>query len=126
MQGTLWVLIYLAAVAVTLVPAHLLELRYFTPAILMAILHAPPLMAQAPAPAHAAAGADDRGRVSAGRGVDLGTTKTASGAGWGVFWERAAWWASIAVSVWVNVVTVLVFLGRTFKDDKGNKARFMY
>ena len=42
-QGTLWVLIYLVAVSLTLIPAHLLEPRYFTPGIIVAILHGSPI-----------------------------------------------------------------------------------
>jgi hypothetical protein len=121
-QGTLWVLIYLAAVGVSLVPAHLLELRYFTPAVLMAILHAPPLAASAPLAAPAGAAAD-RSRVPNARALDLGSS---GWAGWGEFFEHTAWWSSVLASVAVNMVTVLVFLGRTFKGDDGKRARFMY
>ena len=120
----MWVLIYLAAVGVSLVPAHLLELRYFTPAVLMAILHAPPLAASAPSAAAAsAAGGVDRSRVPNARALDLGSS---GWAGWNEFFEHAAWWSSVLASVAVNMVTVLVFLGRTFKGDDGKRARFMY
>ena len=43
-QGTLWVLIYLVAISLTLIPAHLLEPRYFTPGIVIAILHGSPIV----------------------------------------------------------------------------------
>lgn len=39
-----WCLMYLAAVLVTLIPAALLEFRYFTPAVIIAILNLPPLV----------------------------------------------------------------------------------
>lgn len=42
-RGGVWVLGYLAAVVITLIPAPLLEPRYFTPAIVMALLHTPPV-----------------------------------------------------------------------------------
>jgi hypothetical protein len=38
-RGIVWMLIYAAAVLLTLVPAHLLEFRYFTPAAVVAILN---------------------------------------------------------------------------------------
>jgi len=40
-QGSLWLLIYLAAVVISLTPTPLLEPRYFTPAVLIAVLHSP-------------------------------------------------------------------------------------
>jgi alpha-1,2-glucosyltransferase len=43
MHGPLWIMIYCIAVCITLVPAHLLEPRYFTPGIVIAILNSPPI-----------------------------------------------------------------------------------
>ena len=38
-KGHLWMAIYVIAVVLTLVPAHLFELRYFVPACVIAVLH---------------------------------------------------------------------------------------
>ena len=38
-SSLLWLLGFLATLIVTLVPAHLLELRYFTPGVLVVALH---------------------------------------------------------------------------------------
>jgi alpha-1,2-glucosyltransferase len=40
-RGALWLLIYLVAVTISLAPTPLLELRYFTPAVMLAMLHSP-------------------------------------------------------------------------------------
>ena len=38
-RGIVWILIFATAVVLTLVPAHLFELRYFTPAAVVAVLN---------------------------------------------------------------------------------------
>ena len=38
-KGLLWLLIYLVAAILSLVPAHLFELRYFTPGIVIAMIN---------------------------------------------------------------------------------------
>jgi alpha-1,2-glucosyltransferase len=40
-RGSVWVFIFIVAAVLTLVPAHLFELRYFTPAVTIAILNLP-------------------------------------------------------------------------------------
>lgn len=40
-RGIIWILIFLAAVLLTLIPAHLFEFRYFTPAAMVAVLNMP-------------------------------------------------------------------------------------
>ena len=40
-QGPLWVLIFLIALSLTLVPTPLLEPRYFSPGVVLALLHSP-------------------------------------------------------------------------------------
>lgn len=42
-KGFLWVTIYLIASSVSLIPTPLLELRYFTPGVMFAVLNAPVL-----------------------------------------------------------------------------------
>ena len=44
-RGALWLLIYLVAVTISLAPTPLLELRYFTPAVMLAMLHSPDVSA---------------------------------------------------------------------------------
>lgn len=41
-RGFLWVLIFFVALSLTLLPVPLLEPRYFTPAVVIAILNIPP------------------------------------------------------------------------------------
>lgn len=43
-HGPVWVSIFLIAVAITLVPARLLEFRYFTPAVIFAYLNFPEVL----------------------------------------------------------------------------------
>eukprot|EP01036_Dinobryon_divergens_P034806 gene34806-45019_t len=40
-RGVLWLLIYLLAVTISLAPTPLLEMRYFTPAVMLAMLNSP-------------------------------------------------------------------------------------
>lgn len=42
-RGAVWLLIYLVAVCITLLPAHLFEFRYFTPGAVIALLNMPPV-----------------------------------------------------------------------------------
>ena len=42
-RGVLWLLIYLVAVCITLLPAHLFEFRYFTPGAILALINMPPV-----------------------------------------------------------------------------------
>jgi membrane glycosyltransferase len=43
LRGPLWVLIFLVALAITLIPTPLLEPRYFTPGVVLAVLNSPPV-----------------------------------------------------------------------------------
>jgi membrane glycosyltransferase len=43
LRGPLWLLIFLVALAITLIPTPLLEPRYFTPGVVLAILNSPPV-----------------------------------------------------------------------------------
>jgi hypothetical protein len=42
-RGLLWTLIFFVALSLTLLPVPLLEPRYFTPAVVIAILNIPPV-----------------------------------------------------------------------------------
>jgi hypothetical protein len=98
-QRRLWVLAYAAALAVTLVPAGLLEPRYFTPGLMVGLLHAwAPL----------------RGGGSAGDGWVLPRI------------DAAALAATAAAYVAVNAGVLYLFLARPFAWADGSVARFMW
>jgi hypothetical protein len=45
-RGAVWLAIYLVAVCITLLPAHLFEFRYFTPGAVIALINMPPVSRQ--------------------------------------------------------------------------------
>ncbi|KAI8463180.1 MAG: DIE2/ALG10 family-domain-containing protein [Monoraphidium minutum] len=115
-QRPLWVAAYCAAVAVTLVPAGLLELRYFTPAATLGLLHA-----YMPATGGGGGGGGGRGRRRGGGGGGGG------GTGGGAFpWDAAALGATLAGYAAVNGAALWLFLARPFTWPDGSTARFMW
>ncbi|KAI8466453.1 MAG: DIE2/ALG10 family-domain-containing protein [Monoraphidium minutum] len=110
-QRRLWVAAYAAAVVVTLLPAWLLEPRYFTPGLLLGLLHAW-------APAAAAAAAVEAGRASGGGG---GGRRP-----WGARADAAALLLTGAGYAAVNAATLYVFCARPYVWGDGSTARFMW
>mmetsp|Transcript_27948 Transcript_27948/g.46954 ORF Transcript_27948/g.46954 Transcript_27948/m.46954 type:complete len:511 (-) Transcript_27948:144-1676(-) len=90
-RGPLWIGIYLIAAALTLIPTPLLEPRYFTPGIIIAILNSPEILMNNPSA-----------------------------------YIRTSLLLCLAAPVFVNIVTIYVFLYRPFEWVDGSIARFMY
>jgi alpha-1,2-glucosyltransferase len=107
-QRRLWVAAYAAAACLTLAPAWLIEFRYFTPGLLLALPH---MWMPAP-PRHDAV----RGPRGSGGG--------AGGAGGAA--NAAALWATGLGYAVVNAGTLYMFLARPFKWPDGSVARFMW
>jgi alpha-1,2-glucosyltransferase len=114
-EGALWVLGFAAACVVTLVPAGLIEPRYYTAPAVLAMLHAPARLTRGPA---AAAAAEDDGR-------DDAPAPTAAPPSRGCGFDWSALVACVAYAA-VNAVTLYVFAYRPFAWPDGSTARFMW
>ena len=99
-RGVVWQTIFATAAAITLVPAHLLEPRYFTPAIALLLLNTPF------ASTNMANFEPVKARITGGTTVGL--------------------WAVLVACYLVNAATLFVFLYRPFTWHDGTVARFMY
>jgi alpha-1,2-glucosyltransferase len=119
-RGTIWVLIYLTALFLTTVPAHLLEPRYFTPGVVVAILNMPPWETK------------NCSRESEGTDSSSSTSKSSGNSIWkrvkeGLLYARGhAIVLSIVLCLLVDTVTIYVFLYRPFTWHDGTVARFMF
>lgn len=111
-RGTLWVWIFLVAVVLTLVPAHLLEPRYFTPAVVVALLNSPTEPDEA--------GTSQSSSSVSSKNKDTKCVPSTAG---GV---SSSLVLSIVLCCVVDVITVYVFLYRPFTWGDGSLARFMY
>jgi len=103
-----WALGFGATALATLVPTPLLEPRYFTPVVLLAILHAPPLFTT---------------RISSSkRGTDAVTT-TAAATTIAVPWFA---YSPLFCFIVLNTAVVAIFLFRPYQWPDGSTARFMW
>jgi hypothetical protein len=118
-------LIFSLAVVITLVPAHLFELRYFSPAVVIAVLSSSP----SPQCGAASVGVDVKEKEAAvlSKGlVVLGSNDPKDRIPFDSLFGQSHLQFNVSVSCLVNVVTISLFLHKPFKWNDGTTARFMY
>mmetsp|Transcript_19534 Transcript_19534/g.18868 ORF Transcript_19534/g.18868 Transcript_19534/m.18868 type:complete len:540 (+) Transcript_19534:194-1813(+) len=122
-RGFIWLSIYVVALVVTLVPAHLLELRYFTPAIVIAVINLPEI----------GESIDDNDLTNKKNNhVNIKNDATS----WikvkkifffkGIQNRKYLILMSIFYCCIINMITIHVFLYRNFTWNDATTARFMY
>lgn len=117
--------VFASAVVITLVPAHLFELRYFSPALVIAVI------SSSPSPHCGAAGVE--AKVKEAAVLRNGPTDHGSNHGsdskdklpCDILFSLSHL-QLVCVFCIVNVVTIGLFLHRPFKWNDGTTARFMY
>lgn len=114
--------IYVVAVLITLVPAHLLEVRYFTPAVVIALINLP-----------AAKMGNDKSGVDHDNDtnydiieVNNHSTKIQNSEQSISINRRKYLLVSILCCCVINIITIYVFLYRPFTWNDASIARFMY
>jgi hypothetical protein len=117
--------IFSLALVITLVPAHLLELRYFSPAVVIAVISSSP----SPQCGTAGVGVEVNKKEAAvpSKGLeDLGTNDPKDRIPFQSLFDHSYLQFNACMSCLVNVVTISLFLYRPFQWNDGTTARFMY
>jgi alpha-1,2-glucosyltransferase len=114
--GPVWILGFVATACATLVPTPLLEPRYFTPVVLLAALHAPPLFTTT-----TTATATTTTTVTTATADDVTEVQVQVK----VSVPGAAYVPLFAFAV-LNAMVLAVFLLRPFQWPDGSTARFMW
>lgn len=118
-------MIFGLAAVITLVPAHLFELRYFSPAVVIAVISSSP-SSQCSATGfevnekEAAVVSKSLDNVGTERGPDSEGRNSLS------LFGQSHFPLNVCLSCLVNIVTISLFLYRPFKWSDGTIARFMY
>jgi hypothetical protein len=107
--------IFTLAVLITLVPAHLLELRYFSPAIVIAMISTP--HTQAPC---------IRELFTPDRNNEINEKRTETGHKSSKLFNHPSLLLSICACFVIDVLVVFVFLYRPFNWVDNSLARFMF
>jgi hypothetical protein len=115
-------LIFFLAVVITLVPAHLFELRYFSPAVVIAVLSSSP----SPQCGAAGVGVDVKEKEASVLSKGLGSNDPKDRIPFDSLFGQSHLQFNVPVSCLVNVVTINLFLHKPFKWNDGTTARFMY
>jgi hypothetical protein len=109
------------ALLVTLVPAHLLELRYFTPAVIIAVINLPEI---------GKGGIDDNDLSGEKRNFKVNMKNEFNDnniiASKGIEYRNYCILMSICCCCVINMITIYVFLYKSFIWNDGSIARFMY
>lgn len=100
-ESRLWILIFLIAVVLTLLPTPLMEPRYFTPTIVIGFLHCSKTFAVAKSDSKDVCAGDD-------------------------YWIRSVDYLTICTFAAVNIVLAYVYIRRAFVWPDGSIARFMF
>jgi hypothetical protein len=123
-RGFIWLSIYVVALVVTLVPAHLLELRYFTPAIVIAVINLPEI--------GESINDDDLSDKKKKYDVNIKNDATFMIKVKKTFFSKGIQNRKylILISIFycciMNMITIYVFLQKNFTWNDATVARFMY